>query len=201
MQPQPQLLPCRLQGGQLLYYPLPPVERSARRAQEQAARQAALGLLLGSECSLAHYPSGAPYLPEHPEWALSLSHSPRALVLLLYPQRSPREILLGVDLEEEREQLDRVAARYLHEGELSLLEHAGYSPRRARCLLWAAKEAAYKAYQPASGSLLSFRLEEHRAAHQELILSYGRHRCTMHYQPLEQAMLCYTAVPSSSIQS
>lgn len=186
-----QQLPCALEGARLVLCRFAPaVDRRERRALEQEATRQALHYALGKASSLAHHPHGAPYLPEEPDWTLSLSHSASAVALLLVPQSSPLHI--GIDIEEERAELERVLPRFVHEGELAQLEGLGLPRATALRLLWTAKEAAYKAVNPPSGSLLSFVLERCDPAEGLLSLRYSTLELELHYLQLAGYLISYT---------
>lgn len=106
----------------------------------------------------AHLTSGAPYLPEHPDVALSISHTRGYVAALI----APRGYRTGIDIERYRPQLESVRPRYLRPQEEELLQQRlpSHSTLERLALLWAAKEAAFKALQPASGSLHSSELTE-----------------------------------------
>lgn len=188
-----QQLPCALEGARLVLCRFAPAaDRRERRALEQEATQAALHYALGKASPLAHHPHGAPYLPEEPDWAMSLSHSASAIALLLAPQESPLHI--GIDIEEERAELERVLPRFVHEPELVQLEAKGLPRATALGLLWTAKEAVYKAVNPPSGSLLSFVLERCDPAEGLLGLRYPPLdlELELHYLQLPGYLISYT---------
>lgn len=188
-----QQLPCALEGARLILCRFAPAaDRRERRALEQEATQAALHYAIGKASPLAHHPHGAPYLPEEPDWAVSLSHSASAVALLLAPQHSPLHI--GIDIEEERAELERVLPRFAHGPELVQLEAKGLSRAMALGLLWTAKEAAYKAVNPPSSSLLSFVLEHCDPAEGLLSLRYPplELQLELHYLQLAGYLINYT---------
>lgn len=188
-----QQLPCALEGARLVLCRFAPAaDRRERRALEQEATQAALHYALGKARTLAHHPHGAPYLPEEPGWAVSLSHSASAVALLLAPQESPLHI--GIDIEEERAKLERVLPRFVHGPELVQLEAKGLPRATVLGLLWTAKEAAYKAVNPPSGSLLSFILEHCDPAEGLLSLRYAplELQLELHYLQLAGYLINYT---------
>lgn len=122
------------------------------KAERRAVRRL-LGTMLGieGEVSYSYLPSGAPYLPTHPELYLSLSHT-KTHVAVALEHHHP----IGLDIERHGTRVERVVPRYLlPEEQAALSDH----PHRLRDLhlLWSAKEAAYKLVHPASESLLSFR--------------------------------------------
>lgn len=113
-------------------------------------------LSLPSPPELAHHTSGAPFLPQHPEKSISISHAEGVVVVLL----APSAYRLGVDVERKRPQLLRVQTKYLHDDELPMLLPCIPDELTALTLLWSAKEALFKLLQPPSQSLLDFRLRD-----------------------------------------
>lgn len=81
-------------------------------------------------------PLGKPYLRGH-EVEISLSHSYPYVAAILDPDQD-----VGIDLEQPKEKLHRVAPRFLS---ISELEDAQNDIRKL-CILWCAKEAIYKIY-------------------------------------------------------
>lgn len=186
-----QQLPCALEGARLVLCRFAPAaDRRERRALEQEATRQALHYALGKASLLAHHPHGAPYLPEEPSWAVSLSHSASAVALLLVPKSSPLHI--GIDIEEERAELERVPPRFVREGELAQLEALGLPRATALRLLWTAKEAAYKAVNPPNGSLLSFVLKRCDPAEGLLSLRYSTLELELHHLQLAGYLISYT---------
>ena len=130
-----------------------------RREQLDRERQLILHLIqealsLPSPPELAHHPSGAPFLPQHPEKSISISHAAGVVAVLL----APSTYRLGV--ERRRPQLLRVQTKYLHDDELPMLLPCISDELTALTLLWSAKEALFKLLQPPSQSLLDFRLRD-----------------------------------------
>ena len=129
-----------------------------RKEQLNRGRELVLHLIqealsLPSPPELAHHPSGAPFLPQHPEKSISISHAAGVVAVLL----APSTYRLGVDVERRRPQLLRVQAKYLHGDELPMLLPCISDELTALTLLWSAKEALFKLLQPPSQSLLDFR--------------------------------------------
>lgn len=117
-----------------------PVEASPHTGSRRAAEREAVNRLIrecfGPEVTLAHDPDGAPRLDPAPDstW-ISISHSPTTAWLAV-STAGP----VGIDAELPREQLKRVAQRFLAPTEAAL------SPDLDGLLdLWTAKEAVYKA--------------------------------------------------------
>jgi len=138
-------------------------ERLSKGRREQLDRERLLilrliqeALSLPSPPELAHHPSGAPFLPQHPEKSISISHAEGVVAVLL----APSTYRLGVDVERRRLQLLRVQTKYLHDDELPMLLACIPDELTALTLLWSAKEALFKLLQPPSQSLLDFRLRD-----------------------------------------
>lgn len=109
--------------------------RGARRREREAIEALAEVALNGA--SIEHYSDGAPYVEGHSGRYISVSHSGHLAVIAL------ADIPVGVDVEEARPTLLRIAPRFLSSGEL--LEYRGLD----RLLTaWTLKEAAYKALRP-----------------------------------------------------
>lgn len=101
----------------------------------------------------AHQPNGAPYLPHLPHQYLSISHTEGFAMVGISGQP------LGVDIERIGRQVQRVQSRFVHDREYRILQAQRIDATLALCILWSAKEAAYKLTNPPNGSLLSFCLE------------------------------------------
>ena len=132
-----------------------------RKEQLNRGRELVLHLIqealsLPSPPELAHHPSGAPFLPQHPEKSISISHAAGVVAVLL----APSTYRLGVDVERRRPQLLRVQTKYLYDDELPMLLPCIPDELTALTLLWSAKEALFKLLQPPSQSLLDFRLRD-----------------------------------------
>lgn len=132
-----------------------------RKEQLNRGRELVLHLIqealsLPSPPELAHHPSGAPFLPQHPEKSISISHAEGVVAVLL----APSAYRLGVDVERKRPQLLRVQTKYLHDDELPMLLPCIPHELTALTLLWSAKEALFKLLQPPSQSLLDFHLKD-----------------------------------------
>ena len=107
---------------------IPASERGGRRECEREAVGALVARAFGSGEVLDHTPEGAPYIASRPGVNVSVSHSRGECVLAV------SAVKVGVDLEEPREQLARVAGKFLAP-ELAVGELARY---------WSAKEAVFK---------------------------------------------------------
>lgn len=131
--------------------------RGARREAEKAATARLVTTLFGPGATVAHSPDGAPrlILPNTPTATpapeISISHSLHTVALAVGRARRP----IGVDIEQPRQQLVRVAARFLAPEEIPI--HAAGAENLLRA--WTAKEAAFKAAGIAGLTLADIRLD------------------------------------------
>ena len=106
-----------------------------RREAECRVTDSLIRYALGDSVTLIHLPSGAPCL-EGSDMSISISHSTHYAAIALSPTQQ-----IGIDIEEQRSQLRRVASRVLSEPELE-----AYSTSDSLLLqAWTLKEALYKA--------------------------------------------------------
>lgn len=129
--------------------------RGSRREAEKAATARLVTSLFDTGATVAHSPDGAPQLilPDNATAApeISISHSLRTVVLAVGRAGRP----IGVDIELPRQQLARVAARFLAPEETAI--HAASEENLLRA--WTAKEAAFKAAGIAGLTLADIRLD------------------------------------------
>lgn len=125
-------------GEAMVYHaPIVVTERgSGRRAAERATVAKLVAEAFGPEVELAHDPDGSPYIVDHPDTYISVSHC-RGLAVLAV-SRCGR---IGIDVEREDERLERIAGRFLSPDEQ--MRWGGSIPSLA--FAWTAKEAAFKA--------------------------------------------------------
>ena len=116
-----------------------PVERTggqSRHEAEEAAVAAAIARLYPDATPVVgHHPDGAPFLPGRPREYISISHSATHAAVAV--SNAP----IGIDIEQPRPQLERVAARFLSEREQAAAQSIGNGLLKA----WTAKEAVFKA--------------------------------------------------------
>ena len=94
---------------------------------------------LGYTQPLEHLPSGAPILAEDKDKKISVAHSRQWAVICVGESEEPA---FGIDIEDkEREQLVKVAERFLSEKELKYVRQI----RDGYVKAWTAKEAVFKA--------------------------------------------------------
>lgn len=105
-----------------------------RRQAERAATMRLIRALLGSDAELGHSPDGAPLITGS-SINISVSHSRLYAAIAIDPHRR-----IGIDTETWRDQLLRVAPRFL-----SSHEQALYSTPALLLHAWTVKEAVYKA--------------------------------------------------------
>lgn len=106
-----------------------------RREAEREAVERLVGHLFGGDARVGHRDTGAPYI-EGADVYISISHSRSAACLAVADDGAP-----GVDIEEPREQLRRVAPRVLSDDEMEIYGRSMPLLLRA----WTLKEALYKA--------------------------------------------------------
>lgn len=111
----------------------------SRREKELEAEKKLLRACLGYDARICHLDTGAPVVKagELVLRSISISHSAKTAVLAIGWEGSA----IGVDIEEQREQLAKVAPRFLSSEEQRIY---GNSLERL-AMAWTLKEAAYKA--------------------------------------------------------
>lgn len=112
---------------------------SWKRGAGEAYQQDCLRQLTGDPgLLLRKHATGQPWLLHSP-WKVSMSHSQNKLAIAL-----ARDYIPGIDIEDLRDKIFRIAPRVFNEAELSMI--AGMPQREALHILWGAKEALYKSY-------------------------------------------------------
>lgn len=114
-----------------------PINRDDGLSRADAERRTVALLLksaLGSDAALAHRESGAPYIAGR-DTNITVSHCATHACIAVSDIRP-----VGVDIEQQRQQLSRVAPRVLSSEEL-----AAYSSPSLLLRAWTLKEALYKA--------------------------------------------------------
>ena len=115
-----------------------PVRRTpgSSRADDEriAVAEAVSRLFPGTKTTIGHFPDGAPFLAGLSDVRVSVSHSltHAAVAVSLEP--------VGIDIEQPRSQLERVAPRFMSARELASAENLPSGLLRA----WTAKEAVFK---------------------------------------------------------
>ncbi len=123
----------------------------SRRCREQAAVAALIAAHIGDDARLEHDASRAPYLPTHPDLAISISHSRTHAAIAI----GAADECFGIDIEEAREQLLRTALRFISPADILRTD----MPRLQSFLYaWVAKEAVYKALRATALPLEAIRL-------------------------------------------
>lgn len=112
-----------------------------RSTQERECVREIITHLLGCETPLEHHENGAPYLPDFPGLFISISHC-RRMVAVAVSDSCP----IGIDIEEPRLNLLRVASRVFSSEELDLLPLSQSERLSGLVRLWTLKEALFKLY-------------------------------------------------------
>jgi phosphopantetheinyl transferase len=116
------------------------IKASARRLEWLAVRQLIYQMAEGLPLSpvLGKDDFGKPFFQYHPDWHLSLSHTPGYARVLISQQPC------GTDIQQFTEKIERITSRFIRpeeqprqDGEAALLHWH---------IVWSAKEAMYKAY-------------------------------------------------------
>ena len=108
-----------------------------RRELEREAVRRLVRAAFGPEAVLEHRADGSPIVAAAGELQISVSHSRHLAVLAVAPTA------VGVDIEEPREQLLRVAGRFM-----TPEEQRNYPTPELILKAWTLKEAAFKALRP-----------------------------------------------------
>lgn len=164
-----------------------PQEERTRRELEDAAKSTLIREAFGNDVSLAHDEHGAPYIPPRPDIHISLSHSRD--ICMLAVSDGP----VGIDVENWRAQLNRVAAKFLTPAEMEMLGKLPDEQARERFLLkaWTAKEATFKAaHKPGLVlSEISLTPELNRAEARGCLFD-------IHYPPVTAGSVIAVAIPA-----
>lgn len=112
---------------------------SGRREREREAVGRLVREAFGPQAVLEHRADGSPIVAAAGESQISVSHSRRMAVLAVAPAA------VGVDIEEPREQLLRVAGRFMTPEEQKVYSSPGLILKA-----WTLKEAAFKTLRPDS---------------------------------------------------
>lgn len=124
----------------IYYLPIEPQPGQTRRQAEESALQKLLTQAFGEGTARTHNIIGAPVIMRNGkavEGAVSVSHNKNFAAILHAPNHSSA----GLDIEIYREQLQRVATRFLSARELKEYDNSNIDLLRA----WTLKEAVYKA--------------------------------------------------------
>lgn len=107
-------------------------------AEQRAAAYRLLGELTGGEVVVEHDDKGAPYLPDHPELSVSISHCRTAVAVAVSP-----ESRVGIDVECRRKIGEGLLERVCTADEQAAVRAAA-DPTMAFLQLWTRKEAVLK---------------------------------------------------------
>lgn len=142
-----------------------PSARAGRREAEREAVNALIKSAFGAAVALEHDAAGRPYLPAVPDVHISISHCVDECVLAV----SDRPV--GIDIENARPQLVRLAPKFLTLSEQS----AGPHDLPALMRYWTAKEAVFKC-AGISGLVISGIEVRHESADRSLAICASRTR-------------------------
>lgn len=110
--------------------------RTGRRKKEEEAVGHLVQELFGAGATRQHLPDGSPTI-EGIRQSISISHSTRFAAMAIAPPGT----LVGIDIETNRSQLERVCGRILSQEEYNCFRSAPQGFLKA----WTTKEALYKA--------------------------------------------------------
>jgi len=108
--------------------------RSSRRAIEIQGTSELAAEIFGPDIKIRHTASGRPFIEGY-AGDISVSHGAGMVLLAVNPHSN-----VGIDIEQSRALLSRVASRFLSKEELQ-----AHSDSRSLLLAWTAKEAVFKA--------------------------------------------------------
>ena len=109
---------------------------NSRRKVEFIAIRKTLQVLLDNKYEIGYKTDGKPFL-KNDRRHLSISHSPELVVVSVSSKNC------GIDVENIGRNIDRVAGRFLHPGELKQIENSG-EKQFYTMMVWCAKEAIFK---------------------------------------------------------
>ena len=107
-------------------------------AEQRAAAYRLLGELTGGEVVVEHDDKGAPYLPDHPELSVSISHCRTAVAVAVSPEGR-----VGIDVECRRKIGEGLLERVCTADEQAAVRAAA-DPTMEFLQLWTRKEAVLK---------------------------------------------------------
>jgi len=110
--------------------------RLAKRKKEYLSARLLLKELLGYKPEIRYQETGKPVL-NNSSLRVSISHSAQLVTIILSEKK------IGIDVENTKRNIDRVAKRFLHKDEYSHISTLMNS-QEARILYWSAKEAIFK---------------------------------------------------------
>lgn len=121
-----------------LIEPLPAGDGSQREREQALAYDILCRLLDEEHPRLEHDGKGAPFLPDHPELSVSISHCRQAVAVAVSPEGR-----VGIDVECRRRIGDGLMERVCTADELAAVRAAA-DPTMAFLQLWTRKEAVLK---------------------------------------------------------
>lgn len=111
---------------------------SSRRLEYLAIRALAIAMSLDPE-NIDYLPSGKPYLKGDTR-TISFSHTKNHAAIIV--GRNP---LIGIDIEQRTQRVERVRHKFMHPLEEATLEESNLDMTTGLLVHWCAKEAAFKA--------------------------------------------------------
>ncbi len=110
--------------------------KADKRKIEYLAARLLLQYLLNEKQEIKYLESGKPKLKNSSK-KISISHSSEFVVVFISEKN------IGIDFEDTRRNIEKVAARFLHEKEFQHIQNLE-NPQTATVLYWSAKEAIFK---------------------------------------------------------
>ncbi|MDE6716049.1 MAG: 4'-phosphopantetheinyl transferase superfamily protein [Muribaculaceae bacterium] len=129
------ILQSRLLVARFITLPL----QNAHQAQHQAVEMLINHLYPDTHGKYEHLPSGAPYLPAHPEVYISITHTRGFAAIAVNADTH-----IGVDIEQVSQRVVRILPRVAHPTEIAAL-NLSENQAEAYTTAWTAKEAIFKA--------------------------------------------------------
>lgn len=111
--------------------------KAEARKKEWLATRLLLKDILGEELIIAHHADGAPFLPDRPDMAISLSHTKGYVAVYCRPTPP-----VGIDIEYRAERIQKIKHKFLTESELAAIDPAHETNHLLIC--WCAKETIFK---------------------------------------------------------
>lgn len=174
-----------------------------RKGNKRDDERAALQQLLHSnrikglppKVEIIHRGDGAPHFPSEIDLGISISHSDHVLAVAIYP----RDLRVGIDIEERYDKAAMLISRVANPTELGLLSLHQLPP----VVLWGAKEAVFKAYSDQISTMseqvtltsclvddhaLSLRIKPETNTHPQDTIVYYRFSSDLGEQPSHQIL-------------
>lgn len=107
------------------------------RKKEWLATRVLLKAILGEELIISHHKDGAPFLPDRPDIAISISHTKGYVAVYCKPT-----LPIGIDIEYRAERIQKIKHKFLTEAELTEIDSTHETEHLLIC--WCAKETLFK---------------------------------------------------------